>query len=302
MKLAISLYFRNNVPFLELVDRDLSWKVKRSRKVLSLHKLTCNNSIANLFRTEQEDLLTKLTDNQLTVAIYFYLKHVVPSQQIIRYWLFETMDNEEHAIKIANLVYEAVINDLDQDPLELEYFIEDYVAESSNDDIIYPEDISVALDVVRKGGPIRWRFDDHFEYQGLVESNINISDLKETLFQIEDHSSLIVGLSNSASSMIELITGYKTGYLEKLCNLIPIGLRDIYSVGSCLVAFPALRDIIITNGIKNIELMGMDTNGILRKYQKDQAQYFNYSNIKTNDIHESFIGNSYLPLFLKLNK
>lgn len=305
-KLAITAYLQKTSVVFELVDFKLVDSLL-NRKLISIKEVKqCPSTEDFLNNFGKKGLLQELTEDQLLIALYFYLKKVVPSQQIIYYWLIETSCNTIIAGQVAQLVYETIIEDLDKENLLSECIKVGLSKNKINSNENYCDDISQILNELSSGHPIHWKFDNEhsipFNNQERIKL-INISNLTEALFQLEDHNRLIIGLINSTTSMIELLCSYKLEYLEEICKIVPLGLRDILSVGSALRMFPEMRTkILITAGMKEIELFGMDSNGILRKFPNWMIDHFFYSNIKFTIPDLSIRENRFIPLFLNLIK
>ncbi len=307
MKLAIAVNLANSIPIFSLADLDLGLDLTDSRIILTPNEFKHSNLKVDLSKFDSENVLGLLTEDQFTIAVYFYLRNEIPSKEIIRKWLYEACCDPIISEKTSTLIYNAVINNKDDSTKMTEensYFEEliGNIGMNSKQRVNTPLSISTVLSELRKGMPIHWLFDEYFKPQISSSLIIDISHLKEVLFQIEDHSNIIIGFGNSCRSMIELLSAYSSDFLEKLCKLIPIGLRDLYSVGSCLIAFPEIMDMIISDGITDAEIYGMDSNGILRRYTKNQSRYFYYSNLIVTGKDGILAKNEYLPLFIKLTK
>ncbi|GEM_PF-4714592 len=305
MNLSITVNLTNGSPAFVLADLDLALDISNLRILPLNEKLKNSHLISDLIKSYNTDCFKLLSDPQLTIAIYFYLKGIIPSKDIIKKWLRDSHCKSEIAHEIAGVIFEAVIDHYD-DPeydAKVNILLKEVIGEDNLPSIHFENlnnhaDINVILNELQKGYPISWLFDNYLTPQTDF-AKIDLSNLREGLFQMEDHSNLIIGLASNCLSMIELLSAYNPNYLDKLCKTIPIGLRDFYSVGSCLIAFPEIMNKIFPDGFSDIDIYGMDHNGLLRKYSKSQAKSFNHANIKGAG---SNIENNYLPLYLKLTK
>lgn len=269
MKLAISLSEDNGKCILHLTEEKSSF----FKLVIShdgIPELLDEPWIFLLKINDSAELIKNLTPNQLIVLLYFFLVPYTPPLLIMKRW-FSDVDCEP---VISDYLADLLIKSRISEEYDTDCFFENCSKHLPTQKILSFND----MNIINKQN---WNFIWNIEPDS--KSN-QLTYIRESHFIIEDHSSLIIGFSNSYTSFLELLSGYNPILFDSLCSLVPLQSRDIMTLGQTLIEIIEIEDVLRKLFPKGIEFYGINQEGLL----------INYSNI------ESIGGRSDLSLRSKM--
>lgn len=249
-----------------------------------------------ILRHDLNGLLDRISDNQLMVTLYFYLQDYSSSKELMQQWFLDAGCSLMEGKILAELVSLAHLEKMETE-LSIPESKLSFAAIRTE-----PINLSSVLDLMNSEQPIYWIFDSLPVIYKAEYLRINLKQLSESAFMIEDHSCIIVGFSNDFTSFLELISGYKSILMSRLCKLVPLYLRDIYSVGRLFDENPDFIKLIIKAGLKEVEFYGLDTTG--RLTQIHDLNLIQHKPGKSG-LHDTLIVNNQLnliPLYAKFLK
>lgn len=249
-----------------------------------------------LLRHDLNKLLVRISDNQLMVALYFYLQDYSTSKELMLQWFLDAGCSLIEGKNLAELVSLAHLEKMETglDIPDSKHFFSTVRTE--------PIYLSSLFELVSREQPIHWIFDSLPVIDKAGYLKINLKQLSESGFMIEDHSCIIIGFSCDFTSFLELISGYKAILMSQLCKLVPLDLRDIYSVGRLFIENPYFIKLIINAGLKDVEFYGLDATGRLTQFQELMLIQYNTGK---SDLHDTFAENNQknlIPLYAKFLK
>lgn len=287
MRLAIFISQDNGKCILYLTEEKSSlFKLMISQD--GIPKLLYEPWMFTLKNNDSAELIKNLTPNQLIVLLYFFLMPYTPPLLIMKRWFSDV----DCAPVVSDYLADLLIKSRISEEYDTDYFFENCSKNLPTQKILSFNDMNIVYEQT-------WNFTWNIE--AVSESN-QLTCIRETYFIIEDHSSLIIGFSNSYTSFLELLSGYNPSLFDTLCSLIPLSSRDIMTLGHALIENIEIEDVLRMIFHKGIEFYGINQEGLL----------INYSNIESirgrSDL--SFRSKmmiiseitSIIPLFIKLIK
>lgn len=266
------------------------------------YKASDRTSIKNSFwflpilRNDVQKFLDKASDNKFMVALYFYLQDHCKSIELMEQWFMDVGCSPNEGAYLAQIVYLAQV-----EKLEMELKIPD-IRNTNIKDTTETFNLPLLFELVSREKPIHWIFDSLPVIDKAGYLKINLKQLSESGFMIEDHSCIIIGFSCDFTSFLELISGYKAILMSQLCKLVPLDLRDIYSVGRLFIENPNFIKLIINAGLKDVEFYGLDASGRLTQFQELMLIQYNTGK---SDLHDTIAENNQknlIPLYAKFLK
>lgn len=151
----------------------------------------------------------------------------------------------------------------------------------------YPiNDLSIVLGMMKNPIHIQWTYDNIPINKRGNSLLVNLLNYSQTAFQVEDQHCIIIGFTVTFTAFIQLISAYKPELLCTYSKLVPLHLRDNYSVGRLLMENQPIAQQLILAGFSKVIYCGLNENG----------QLTNLS------LTESLYHGSCLPLFMNLMK
>lgn len=254
MSFAIDVSQLNGRVFYNLTDKSKFYGCKRLFDDSNLPSVKKLKWYLQLKEHDTDSLLNSISNDQLIVAIAFYLNDYTSSKDLMIRWFLDSGLKLNDSEKIADIVYSAclskdgVLPDLDlpkltdEQPLEMSFFI----------------------GLLKEHQALNFSFDPLPATNNT--DNYNLSHMPETHFIIEDHNCIITGFAVNYTSFVEILSGYSSHLLNSLCNLIPIEERDYLSVARLLTTYSDEINTLILNVFKYIEYYGISSNSKLIKF------------------------------------
>lgn len=296
MKLEIGVNIYRERLFFHLVNEHSSSYTNPLFSASDLPLIRNTKWFLPLLRHDKNKFLDRISDNQLMVALYFYLQDYSSSTELMQQWFLDAgcslveVENLTELVSLAHLEKMETGLDIPESKLSFGTIRTE------------PINLSNLLELVSKEQPIHWIFDSLPVINKAGYLKIDLKQLSESAFMIEDHSCIIVGFSSDFTTFLELISGYKALLLSQLCKLVPFYLRDIYSVGRLFDENPDFINLIINSGIKDIEFYGLDTAGRLTQFHNPMLiQYNSWKSDFNNNLAENKQQNL-IPLYAKFLK
>jgi hypothetical protein len=229
----------------------------------------------NLKEHDGESLLGRISDDQLIVAIAFYLNDYTSSKDLMIRWFQDSGLNFNDSKKLSDIVYSACLS---KDGL-----LPDLDLPKLTDD--KPLELSFFIQLLKENQALYFLFE---QLPVPINNDVyNLSQTPETHFIIEDHNCIITGFSVNYTSFVEILSGYSSHLLNTLCNLIPVEERDTLSVFRLFSTYRDEINPLLLNVFNSIEYFGINGKGKLIKFD-------NSSNL--NDKLE------FIPLYIKMIK
>lgn len=151
----------------------------------------------------------------------------------------------------------------------------------------YPiNDLSIVLGMIKNQSHIQWTYDNLPINKRGNSLLVNLLNYSQTAFQVEDQYCIIIGFTVTFTAFIQLISAYKPELLSTYTKLVPLHLRDNYSVGRLLMENQFIIQQLIYAGFSKVIYFGLNENGKLTDL----------------GLTESLYHGSCLPLFMKLMK
>lgn len=282
-QLAISYRRENNDLryFLNNVSDASKLEVHNFITPVNIYSVILTKEFAPLLERLDWQIKIKLGIDQLMVVSFFYLSSQPYSPSVIKHWLGELNCSDEYAEKIVEILYSARLEKLDFDPYEITG-VKDYKFIASDNEI---PSITYLLEECNKDQPLTWKY-DNLEQSTNHHLVRDLSKLNETAFLVEDHGCIVVGFSVNITELIQLASGYKTETLSILSGLVPLHLRDHYSVGRLVIDHPEVINQLMESCFSAVTFHGLLPNG----------------NLSTFETCSLINQGTTIPLFLKLIK
>lgn len=151
----------------------------------------------------------------------------------------------------------------------------------------YPiKDLSIVLGMIKNRSHIQWTYDNLPINKRGDSLLVNLLNYSQTAFQVEDQNCIIIGFTVTFTAFIQLISAYKPELLSTYTKLVPLHLRDSYSVGRLLMENQFIIQQLIYAGFSKVQYCGLNENGKLTDL----------------GLTESLYHGTCLPLFMKLMK
>ncbi len=312
MSLTIDLLKVNKLS--QVILNDSNNDIQGIRLINNSSYLSENQWFKNLKRFDEKKLLDKLTEDQLIASVYFFIRESVTSVMLMKQWFLDLELTDSLSEELADFLYEAKIESLNQENFDE---ISDY-AEMSVDS----PSISIAelIQLLREKKEITWLY-TYSGSNGLVKNDlrssqkveinvltspekveINMTQLKESSFMIEDHHCIVIGLSSSFTSFVEVIMHSFPATIASFCSLIRVSDRDMTTVGNLLLSNPLFLHY-LSKYFKRIEFCGFNDSGQLVVWDtvnRDNCGSGLWYNKLEKEDHVN--GQSVIPLFMKLVK
>ncbi len=312
MSLTIDLLKVNELS--QVILNDSNNDIQGIRLINNSSYLSENQWFKNLKRFDEKKLLDKLTEDQLIASVYFFIRESVTSVMLMKQWFLDLELTDSLSEELADFLYEAKIESLNQENFDE---ISDY-AEMSVDS----PSISIAelIQLLREKKEITWLY-TYSGSNGLVKNDlrssqkveiniltspekveINMTQLKESSFMIEDHHCIVIGLSSSFTSFVEVIMHSFPATIASFCSLIRVSDRDMTTVGNLLLSNPLFLHY-LSKYFKRIEFCGFNDSGQLVVWDtvnRDNCGSGLWYNKLEKEDHVN--GQSVIPLFMKLVK
>ena len=334
MSLTIDLLKVNELS--QVILNDSNNDIQGIRLINNSSYLSENQWFKNLKRFDEKKLLDKLTEDQLIASVYFFIRESVTSVMLMKQWFLDLELTDSLSEELADFLYEAKIESLNQENFDE---ISDYAEMSVDSPSI---SIAELIQLLREKKEITWlytysgsnglvkndlRSSQKVEINVLkspekveinihrssekVEINIltspekveiNMTQLKESSFMIEDHHCIVIGLSSSFTSFVEVIMHSFPATIASFCSLIRVSDRDMTTVGNLLLSNPLFLHY-LSKYFKRIEFCGFNDSGQLVVWDtvnRDNCGSGLWYNKLEKEDHVN--GQSVIPLFMKLVK
>ncbi len=270
---------------------------------------------------DRSGVLTGITNNQLMVVLYFYLNDNSRSATIMKQWLLDAGCNEAQAESLTETIYLAR---LDKDGLHTHPATANKLPLPIN--TLMQSTLSDMLSNMGDGTGISWSFDllpfannnsnNNSNNNNSNHKVLNLSTVEETAILIEDHHCIIAGYTVDMTSFTELICGEDETLAGQLSALVPLHLRDHYSVGRLFSEHLQVEALLLANKFSSIEHYGLESTGQLKQFSGIGYPVTNRSPETTGSTenpqfsgfplsHKSHLShkpNFTLPFYLKLTK
>lgn len=282
-QLAIS-YRRDNNDlryFLNNVSDASKLEVHNFITPANIYSVLLTKQFAPLLEKLDWQIKVKLGIDQLMVVSFFYLASQPYSPSVIKHWLGDLNCSDEYAEKIVEILYGARLEKLDFDPFEITGVKDSEFITSYNE---IPSITCLLQDC--KGQPLTWKYDNLEQQLANHQLVRDLSKLNETAFLVEDHGCIVVGFSVNITELIQLASGYKPETLSLLSALVPLHLRDHYSVGRLIIEHPEVINHLMESCFSAVTFHGLLPNG----------------NLSTFETCSLINQGTTIPLFLKLIK
>lgn len=241
------------------------------------------NSIVQSFSKENS------TDFKI-ISSYIYLHPYSFSSKLVRQYLNDCGFLDIDPDLYFELMKQARIEKLESD-FDFKELGSIIVEKSSN--LIRISDV---LPLMKNLKTVTWIFDELNEKDELRHTSFNLMHVVETMFKIEDERQLIFGLSLTFLELLHGIEYYVSPEaLKILCSLVPIEMRDKYSVGRLLTHHENSFNYLHHSIFKKCEVHGIDSSGFIKRC--NGTYRFHSSEILPFQDNPEL-----LPLFLKLTK
>ncbi len=296
-RLSISIDNYLNNSYFQLVNQDL---LKVANLLFSTHDLSYIQKTSwfqPLLQNDHLGLFDMLNEDQQMVVLYFYLKVQLSSDEIMFQWFMDTECNETVAGSLIELIHSARISK-EESNIDIFQGLRSSVLKET--EMI---DLESILQLIKAESHIHWTFDSLPEITRAGYKNINLKQLKESAFLIEDHSCIVFGFSNNFTSFVELMANNRSNLLKQLCALVPIYYRDIYSLGRLFKESHEFDQILFSAGIRDILFYGLNENGKLTEFSDRNMIQYNHSIVKqseNNHFENDF--QKVIPLYAKFIK
>lgn len=292
MELALEVSLDDNS--ICLIDTSL---ITSPRLLITRAEIT---RIGNIFSTSHlyKEIIKNLNSNQIILALYFLLNRSVFPPAIISQYLIDTGTSDEKSDKLALLIYNRKLEMLDNMEIDFENIIlsEDIRSDSKIRNLPLNEtytSVSEIFNSLHSCTDIRWQFDSIGQPSFSKSKCINLTHLKEALFEVEDKKHIVIGLSVPYSSFLRIIASDNKSLLHQLSQLVPVGYRDKTSFGSASIENPQINQTLIQAGFKKPDYYGITESGMLDQIQGDSLS----RNIQVNSSRPLLV-----PLFAKILK
>jgi hypothetical protein len=300
MELAIEIIKRQGVMDFSLIDLELSLSSNNLITSGDLSEIRASFWYNPLKANDNKSVLDSCTNNQLITTVYFYIDNNPASKSLMAQWFIDTGCTHSMARELAKIVFNARVfrmeDNIDLTKISLFQSLEErYCINVSNTPLYESLELTEILQLMKSGKSIQWRFDS---VSSLFTGNyhiVDISGLIESAFVIEDHHSIITGFSAKYITCLDLLAGHNTRLLSHLSDYVPLGLRDTMSIGSAIIKFQAISEILLNAGYNEINFVGIDSEGKVKMYNEPLKR----SNIQISEPHGSEM---LMPLFIKFNK
>lgn len=295
--LGISIDNYLNKYYIQLVNKESSKYTNPLFSTNDLPNIIKAPWLLPLVQNDHHELLRRISDDQLMVVIYFYLQDHSSSAEIMFQWFIDAGCPATESSDLIRLLHLAQTS---KEDLDIDITGNLHYPHVDSTEMI---NLSSILLLIKHEQPIHWTFDALPENISEGYKKINLKNLNESAFLIEDHSCIVIGFSNNFTSFIELFTGYNSNLMEQLCKLVPLHYRDIYSLGRLFIECKELEEIIIKSGMKEVQFFGLDDNGKLMEFKnKYLIQCSNYKIEKSGNTSITQDILRIIPLYAKFIK
>lgn len=291
MELALEVNFADNS--ISLIDSSLCTQTMPQITKSDIDVISDHFSDYPVFK----DIILDLTQNQTIVILYFLLHRTIFPPSIISGYLYDVGICTDQSDRLGRLIYDLKSDILDQDEFDFSKLIRNKSfnhnpgTDKSSDGKFY--DLNTLFNSLDRNEYYYWKFDSIQRNNSTDKRDVNLSQIKETLFEVEDKKHIIIGLSVPFTSLLRNIASENIQLLNELSRCVAIGYRDKTSIAGALSDHPEILTILINYGFKSLEYYGI-TEG--RKWIQMHEGIFNKSEV--NARLQSFC----IPLFIKILK
>lgn len=266
MKLVIELKECNGSVSLLLISEELmtnSSQVYMQENEVLLIKTVLSDIVPGYKRFLKT--LSGYSFNQTALIVYFLFNERTFNREVIYRWLGDC--GLENNYQLADQIYLLRIENLESINIATQTIYNELQHRMLTVNNTQNELVTLAfvLNEVNSGKEICFCYDDYTKTKACGSNLIDLSKINETLFEVEDKSCIIIGLSVSFTSFIISVSNERTLLMETLCNTVPIELRDKYCVYTVLNMFPQISGILTLHGYKDMECYGVNKLGKLIK-------------------------------------
>ncbi|MFH1119767.1 MAG: hypothetical protein V1775_08075 [Bacteroidota bacterium] len=204
---------------------------------------------------------------EIAILGYFYLNPLPFSTSLIARWFEDAGLEALRASELARVVYTARTN---REESEL-WFIDDEFQnawgsgsrDSESCQYRTPDNLNDVFSLLHKSSEIMFHFDSlcpnpQSEDNSII--HINMENVDECSFLVEDHLFIIAGMATSITEMAKLSESRWPAFQQIIMDSIPVFLRDFYSLGRLISEKPdILHSLRLENpGETDLISIGMD--------------------------------------------
>lgn len=282
--------------------RLLPYRCFDNRLIVLPEKLKCaltdDQAFAPLYREIRRHSISISEPDELSLLCYFYLNLVPSSITLINKWFINAGTQPQRASELATLVYSARTERDDKTPDFITESATTLIKENNTPEIRslkrIPRNLTEAFNLLRESDNSILTYDSlGSEPKPDKESTtlIELNQLAETGFLIEDHSLLILGLSVSITELARLTEHKWPLFLQVVLNEIPLYQRDFYSLGRLLNEKPEI--ILKLQSDYNLQL---DVISLFPDGNKQSSDILKYSLFAASRHRPE------IPIFLRIHK